>query len=62
MFGITIVVIIATIAASYYAWQNPIVYDKWLMIPYRIKRNGEYQRMITSGFSAQPARPGFGRW
>jgi membrane associated rhomboid family serine protease len=47
---ITTILIIITIAASLYAWSRPDIYEKWMMNPYRVKRNKEYYRFITSGF------------
>lgn len=48
--SLTILIIIVTIIASYYAWKNPAVQYKWMMNPYSISRNGSYFRFITSGF------------
>jgi membrane associated rhomboid family serine protease len=48
--NITLIVIIITCVASFYAWNNPEVYRKWMMNPYRVKNNNEYYRFITSGF------------
>ena len=48
--SITLLVIIITIAASMYAWSKPEIYQKWMMNPYRVNRNNEYYRFITSGF------------
>mgnify|MGYP000058935968 CR=1 FL=1 len=48
--SITIIIIAATVGASFYAWKNQDVYRKWLMNPYMISRKGEYQRFLTSGF------------
>lgn len=46
----TLIIITVTIAASFYAWSQEDIYEKWMMYPYRIKRNKEYFRFITSGF------------
>ncbi|HXA01222.1 MAG TPA: rhomboid family intramembrane serine protease [Cytophagaceae bacterium] len=48
--SVTLIVIIITVAASLYAWKNPEIYQKWMMNPYRVNRNNEYYRFITSGF------------
>jgi membrane associated rhomboid family serine protease len=48
--SITLIIIFLTIAASFYAWEKPELYEKWMMYPYRVKRNNEYHRMLTSGF------------
>ncbi|MBX9852885.1 MAG: rhomboid family intramembrane serine protease [Cytophagaceae bacterium] len=47
---ITLIIIIATVGASFYAWSKPEIYEKWMMIPYRVKRNKEFYRFLTSGF------------
>jgi membrane associated rhomboid family serine protease len=49
----TLIIIILTIAISFYAWNNPATLDRWLMSPYRISRRGEYDRFIMSGFIHQ---------
>jgi membrane associated rhomboid family serine protease len=49
-FNLTTILIIANVAASFYAWNNQSVMSKWLMNPYTINRKGEYFRFITSGF------------
>jgi membrane associated rhomboid family serine protease len=48
--SITLLIIIISIAASLYAWGKPEIYYKWMMNPYRVNRNNEYYRFITSGF------------
>jgi membrane associated rhomboid family serine protease len=48
--SLTLVIIIVTVAASFYAWSREDIYEKWMMYPYRIKRNKEYFRFVTSGF------------
>jgi membrane associated rhomboid family serine protease len=48
--SITLIVILISVAASIYAWKNPEIYHKWMMNPYRVNRNNEYYRFITSGF------------
>ncbi len=49
-FNLTTILIIANVAASFYAWQNPDIMSKWLMNPYQINRKNEYFRFLTSGF------------
>jgi membrane associated rhomboid family serine protease len=49
-FNLTTILIIANVAASFYAWSNPAVMSKWLMNPYQISRKNEYFRFLTSGF------------
>ncbi len=35
---------------SFMAWNRPALQDKLLMDPYRVQRNKEYSRFVTSGF------------
>lgn len=46
----TIVLLILNLFASLYAWNNQDMYYKWMMTPYKVKRNNQYYRFITSGF------------
>lgn len=48
--SITILIIAATVGASFFAWSRHDIYEKWMMIPYRVKHNKEYYRFLTSGF------------
>lgn len=48
--SITIILIVITVITSYYAWNNPDIYEKWIMRPYAVSNRKEYQRFITSGF------------
>jgi membrane associated rhomboid family serine protease len=48
--SLTFIIILVTVAASFYAWSREDIYEKWMMYPYRVKRNKEYFRFITSGF------------
>jgi membrane associated rhomboid family serine protease len=48
--SITIVLIIANVALSFYAWNNAEVWYKWTMNPYSIAKRGEYYRFVSSGF------------
>ena len=43
-------ILIITVITSIYAWNNPGIYQKWILTPYKIKHNKEYWRFITSGF------------
>lgn len=43
-------ILIITIATSFFAWNRPDIYQKWILNPYQIKLKGEYWRFITSGF------------
>jgi membrane associated rhomboid family serine protease len=46
----TLILVILNIGASLYAWNNQDVYRKWMMTPYKVKRENQYYRFITSGF------------
>lgn len=48
--NITIVFIILSVAASFYAWDKSDIYNKWVMNPGSITYRKEYYRFITSGF------------
>jgi membrane associated rhomboid family serine protease len=48
--SVTLILVLATVGASFYALNNHIIYEKWMMIPYRVKQHNEYHRFITSGF------------
>ncbi len=51
--SITLIIIIITVAASYYAWEKPDIMYKWIMNPYTVQRKNQYERFITSGFIHQ---------
>jgi membrane associated rhomboid family serine protease len=46
----TIVLIIVTVLASFYAWNNPEIMQKWIFNPYHISVNKQFHRFVTSGF------------
>ena len=48
--SITLIIIIITVIASFYAWKNPHIQHKWIFSPYIVSTNNEYQRFVTSGF------------
>lgn len=48
--SVTLVIIILTVIASFYAWSKPHLQQKWIFNPYRVNANNEYYRFITSGF------------
>src|SRR6185437_10392350 len=48
--SITVILVIITVILSFYAWNKPEIFNKWLFNPYRVKNNNEYYRMLTSGF------------
>ncbi len=45
----TLLIIIITVGASIYAWNNSNIFLKWMMHPYQIYQSGQYYRFITSG-------------
>lgn len=47
---ITYILIGITVAISFLAWEKKTLLSKFMMNPYRIHRNREYYRFITSGF------------
>jgi len=49
-FTITIFIIIVTVSISLYTMQKPHLLNKLMMNPYAIATQGQYYRMITSGF------------
>ena len=51
--SITLIIILITVAASYYAWEKPELMYKWIMNPYTVQRKNQYERFITSGFIHQ---------
>lgn len=48
--SITLIIIIITVIASFYAWSKPHIQQKWIFSPYIVSTNNEYQRFVTSGF------------
>lgn len=48
--NLTIIIVIITVVASFLAWNKYELYEKWMMIPYRVKHYKEYYRFLTSGF------------
>ncbi len=50
MISPTLILVILTIAVSFYAWEKKDMYYKWMMNPYKVKREKHYYRFITSGF------------
>ena len=39
-----------TVAISAYAWSNRDLLEAWIMEPYVVARNGQWYRLLTSGF------------
>ncbi|UZD22212.1 rhomboid family intramembrane serine protease [Algoriphagus halophytocola] len=48
--SITVVIIILTAITSFYGINNPAFLERWMFTPYKIKRNQEWDRFVTSGF------------
>ena len=46
---ITYLLIAVIVITSFYAWNKPNVFQKWLMNPYLINKQREYHRFLTSG-------------
>lgn len=46
----TTIILIVTIATSFFAWNREDIYKKWILNPYQIRHNRQYWRFITSGF------------
>lgn len=47
--NMTLLIIIVTIGASFYAWNRREIYQKWIFNPYQVHHHKEYWRFITSG-------------
>jgi membrane associated rhomboid family serine protease len=48
--SLTLIIIIITVAASFYAWEKPDLYAQWTMYPYGVNHHKEYWRFLTAGF------------
>jgi len=48
--SITVVLIIITAISSYFGINNAAFMERCMFIPYKIKRSGQWDRFITSGF------------
>lgn len=48
--SVTIILIILTVAVSWYAFQNADLTHRWIFHPYSVQVNNEWYRFITSGF------------
>lgn len=46
----TLIIIIATVAISMSGWNKPELQYKLMMNPFAVTRNGQFYRVITSGF------------
>jgi len=50
VFNPVLILIGLTVAISAYAWSNRELMAAWIMEPYVIARNGQWYRLLTSGF------------
>ncbi|QCR24006.1 rhomboid family intramembrane serine protease [Pontibacter sp. SGAir0037] len=48
--NVTLILIIITVALTWYTWQNVDVMQKWIFYPYAVQRDNSWYRFITSGF------------
>lgn len=48
--SVTLIIIVVTVIVSVAAWNNYSLMDRWIMNPYQIAKQGQYYRLITSGF------------
>lgn len=48
--NITLFLILASVVASFYAWNNADIHSKWMLNPYLIDKKNQYYRFLTSGF------------
>ncbi|WP_156126194.1 rhomboid family intramembrane serine protease [Hymenobacter sp. DG25B] len=46
----TLVLTLLTAAISVYAWSNHQLLESWILSPYKVKRQSEWYRFLTSGF------------
>jgi membrane associated rhomboid family serine protease len=47
--SLTLIIVLITVAASWYAWRDESVMSRWLFNPYRVQSRQEYGRFVTSG-------------
>ncbi|MFD2573503.1 rhomboid family intramembrane serine protease [Spirosoma soli] len=48
--SITLLIILVTVGISVWAWNDYSVMNRWIMNPYQVSRQGQYYRLLTSGF------------
>lgn len=46
----TLILLAITVGTSFWAWSEPLMMDRWLLKPWRIWRQHEWWRLLTSGF------------
>jgi len=45
-----LVLLLLTVGISIYAWSNPSFMESWILNPIRMRKHGEWYRLLTSGF------------
>jgi membrane associated rhomboid family serine protease len=48
--SITIILVIAIVGVSYYAWKKPELWDRMMLRPTVVQSENQYDRLLTSGF------------
>ncbi|MBL6449777.1 rhomboid family intramembrane serine protease [Fulvivirga sp. 29W222] len=48
--SVTLILVIITVLASLYAWNNQDLLRKWIFNPYSVNEYRQYYRFVTSGF------------
>ncbi|WP_338874392.1 rhomboid family intramembrane serine protease [Spirosoma sp. SC4-14] len=48
--SVTLIIILATVGISIWAWNDYSVMNRWIMNPSQVARRGQYYRFVTSGF------------
>ncbi len=48
--SVTLLIILATVGISVWAWNDYSVMNRWIMNPYQAASRGQYYRLLTSGF------------
>lgn len=46
----TLILIIVTVAASIYSWNNPAIQQRWMFNPFTVHNARQYYRFLSSGF------------
>ncbi|GAB3891687.1 rhomboid family intramembrane serine protease [Spirosoma agri] len=48
--SVTLIIILVTVGISLWAWNDYSIMNRWIMNPYQVAKNGQYYRLLTSGF------------
>lgn len=48
--NVTIILIVVTVIASIYGWNNPGIQQKWMFNPFTVHNAKQYYRFLSSGF------------